>query len=336
MKLYNVVLGVNDKYNNNWSITKDQYDNDVVINNSTSQRIKIGKYLVPSITKLNEHVITTQACKDLVTVYDFSEDGHHVVNKKNLSIIMIKNSTKDKNDYTKDHLLYVTIPTDKHRIVDSNINLDCAEIINSYRSSGMIGAVIRIDKSLFPQPALESDGTKSAYVDYMNSEVQIGEFVLYNTEAEDDKKVVRKVITLDRDLSELHVATFFITNGYYKDITDQVVETNFFKKLMISPSKNIRTSVYIVNEKNVDEVYDMMGENEELTILGVNPKIFKNGTEEELIYFDNVMKDHVLNNRVKAVTVVGIKLPKEIYNKYHITTCFAHDLKNGIIRCVKC
>ena len=154
MYLFNVVLGKNDKYNNNWTITKDQYDNDVVINESTSQRIKIGKYLVPSLERINEQSYVTEAGTDLVTHYAFSKDGHHVVNKKNLSVIMIKNSNKDTTDYSNEHLIYVTIPTEKTRVIDSNINLDCAEIINSYRNNGMIGAVIKVDTNGFPSMPL--------------------------------------------------------------------------------------------------------------------------------------------------------------------------------------
>lgn len=336
MYLFNVVLGKNDKYNNNWAITKDQYDNDVVLNESTSQRIKIGKYLVPSLEVINEQSFETEAGTDLVTLYAFSKDGHHVVNKKNLSIIMIKNSNKDTTDYSNEHLIYVTIPTEKTRIIDSTINLDCAEIINSYRNNGMLGAVIKVDTNEFPATPL-SGSTDSYYKDYRNTEVKIGEFILYNLDAQDENtKVVKKVLTLSRDLSRLSVTTFYINSGYYKDMAEDVAESNFFKKLMITPSKKIRTSVYLVNQKLENTIEDIFSDDDELTILSVNPKIFKNGSEDDLANFDECMKTHVLNNKVKAITVVGIKLPKEIYNKYRITTCFVHDIDSGIIRCVKC
>lgn len=337
MKLFNVVLGKNDKYNNDWHITKDQYDNDVVINESTSQRIKIGKYLVPTIDKKFEDVVNTDVGTDLVTMYDFSNDGHHVVNKKNLSIIMIKNSTKDTNDYSNEHLIYVTIPTEKTRIIDSNINLDCAEIINSYRSNGMLGAVIKIDTKEFPDAPLSGDVPASLYRDYVTNEVKIGEFILYNLDAKDENtRVIKKVLTIKRDLSSLSVTTFYVKNGYYKDMAEDVAESNFFKKLMITPSKKIRTSVYLVNQKLEGTIENVFADEDEVTILSVNPKIFKNGSEDDLASFDECMKTHILNNKVKAITVIGIKLPKEIYNKYRITTCFVHDIDSGIIRCVKC
>ena len=249
---------------------------------------------------------------------------------------MIKNSNKDTTDYSNEHLIYVTIPTEKTRVIDSNINLDCAEIINSYRNNGMIGAVIKVDTNGFPSMPL-TGSTESRYNDYRVSEVKIGEFILYNLDADSDNtRVVKKVLTLNRDLSQLNVTTFYIKNGYYKDMADDVAESNFFKKLMISPSKKIRTSIYLVNQKLEDTIENIFADDDEVTILSVNPKIFKSGSEDELANFDECMKTHVLNNKVKAITVVGIKLPKEIYNKYRITTCFVHDIDSGIIRCVKC
>ena len=337
MKLFNVVLGENDKYNNDWAITKDQYDNDVVINESTSQRIKVGKYLVPTLSLVSDTSVTTDASTDLVTTYHFSDDGHYVVNKKNLSIIMIKNGKNDKRDYSTQHLIYLTIPTERLRVVDSIINLDCADIINSYRNNGMIGAVISIDTALFPSEPLTSSDENLCY-EFNKKEVSIGEFILYDTAAEDEsRRVIKKIITVDRDLSRLSITSFFIPQGFYKDLANNVAESNFFKKLIISPTKTPRTSVYIVSDKVDDKVSEIFTDDDDVTILSVNPKIFKNCDDQGLINtFDECVKTHIVANKVRAITVVGVKLPKEFYNKYRITTCFVHDLESGIIRCIKC
>lgn len=343
MKLLSVVLGNNGKYNNDWSITKDQYDNDVVINESTSQRIRIGKYLVPSLDLRYSYDIDTELGTDNVAIYDFSDDGHHVVNKKNFNIIMIKNSNKDGDKFANYHLLYVTIPTENTKIVDSMVNLNYAEIINTYHSNNMLGAVIKIDTSRFPGTSLnDADKDDCAYAIYRNSEVKLGEFILYNSVASNESEnLVRKVITVDRDLSTLHVTSTYIDDEYYKDELENMLESNFFKKIIISPTKEIRTSTYIVNEDRIPEFTSVVGDEDKLeelgitAVLGVNPTIFKKGTEEQLAYFDQVMKDHVLNNKVKAVTVVGVKLPKDFYTKYKVSTCFAHDLSTGLIRCIK-
>lgn len=337
MKLLSVVLGNNEKYNNDWIIAKDQYDNDVVINESTSQKLRIGKYLVPKLELISNEEINTELGTDIVTIHNFSDDSHHIVNKKNFSIIMLKNSNKDGDKFANYHLMYVTIPTENVKIVDSMVNLNYAEIINTYRSNNMLGCVIKLDTSRFPNITLNGDeSNSSAYSNYRDNEVKIGEFILYNsTASNEDENLVRKVITVDRELRSLHVTSSYTMDDYYKDELDRMLESNFFKKIIISPTKEIRTSVYIVNENRLEEFNQAVGENEDLTILAVDPTIFKKGTPEALTYFDQVMKDHILNNKVRAITVVGIKLPKDFYTKYKVSTCFSHDLSTGMIRCVK-
>lgn len=337
MKLLSVVLGNNEKYNNDWKISKDQYDNDVVINESTSQKLRIGKYLVPTLELISNEEINTELGTDIVTVHNFSDDSHHIVNKKNLSIIMLKNSNKDGDKFANYHLMYVTIPTENVKIVDSMVNLNYAEIINTYRSNNMLGCVIKIDSSRFPAATLNKvDDSTCAYSTYRDQEVKIGEFILYNsTASNEDENLVRKVITVSRDLTSLHVTSSYTLDEFYKDELERMLESNFFKKIIISPTKEIRTSVYIVNENRLEEFNSLVGDDEELTILSVNPTIFKKGSEDDLAYFNQVMTDHILNNRVRAVTVVGIKLPKDFYTRYKVTTCFSHDLSTGMIRCVK-
>lgn len=341
MKLLSVVLGDNGKFNNDIVIKKDKYDNDVVENTSTSQRIRIGKYLVPTLEKIFESEIDTVLGKDLLSIYNFSDDGHHVVNKKNYSIIMIKNSNKDGDKFKDQHLLYVTIPTSNTKIVDSMVNLNYAEIINTYRSNNMIGAIIKIDTSRFPStPITENEDSK--YKAYRDVEVKVGEFILYNQDAEkEEERLVRKVITVTRDLSSIYVTTSFTEDEYFKDELENMLESNFFKKIIISPTKEIRTSTYIVNEDRLPEFTKIVGDDDKLeelginSVLGMNPTIFKKGTEEEKNYFDQCMKDHILNNKVRAITTVGVKLPKEFYTKYKINVCFTHDLSTGLIRCMK-
>lgn len=343
MKLFSVVLTDSDKYNNHWSIEKDQYNNDIVLNPSTNQKIKIGKYLVPTLTNVCEggdiKIKYANGESYSSAVYDFSDDGHYVLNKKNYTITMIKNSDKDDTDYSNTHLMYVTIPTDVTKVVDATVNLEYAEIISTYRNSGMLGAVIRIDASKFPNESdllsEENSQFDSYYSYYRRNEVKIGEFVLYNQETD---TVEKRVIILNRHFSVVLVDRSVITSGRYIEEANKMKERNFYRKLTISPSKEVRTSVYIVSDKKIEEFEKITSKDkafDDILIIGVDPKIFKYGSEEDKVKFDQVMKDHVLNNKVRAITVVGVKLTKEIYTKYKISICFSHDISSGVIRCVK-
>lgn len=340
MKLVSVTLCKCDKYNTNWNIIKDQYDNDVVINQSTNQKIKIGKYLTPSLENIYD-IPTLAENRDAASVYNFSDDGHFVINKKNLSIVMIKNSKKDTTDYSSINLMYVTIPTDEFKIIDNKVNSDFAEVINTYRGNNMLGCIVSYDTSKFPEKSVYG---KCKYSEFIDNEVILAEFILFSDDLwNNGNKLIKKSIVLSRDSSDsaITVVTEYINSGYYKELADKVITSNYFKKLAISPTTTPRTSVYIVNEKKIDDIADKLGD--DVTILTIDQKILKKLEDNTLdikgnetdAYFNQCMTDYIVNQRVRAVTVVGLKLPKEFYTKYKVTTCFTHDIDTGIIKCVK-
>lgn len=57
MKLANVVFCRTKDFNNEWAVSNDQYDNEIIENVSTSQKIKIGRYLTASLEKVLRHII---------------------------------------------------------------------------------------------------------------------------------------------------------------------------------------------------------------------------------------------------------------------------------------
>ena len=251
---------------------------------------------------------------------------------------MIKNSKKDTVDYSHQHLLYLTIPTSVYKVIDSNINLQCAEVINTYRGNNMMGGIIQINDLAFPDPAVSTISTvdsndTSSYVEFTKNEVVIGEFILYNES--NNTVLTKKRIIVNRDLSNVYVTTEIVSIDAYKEIASKVMSSNYFKKLLISPSTTPRTTVYVVNANKFNEVEELLKPSD-IAIIGVDNNVIKDFEKGKIDKeLEQVMMSHVMNAKVRAITVVGIKLPKEFYRRYKIHTCFMHDINTGIIKCIK-
>ena len=106
------------------------------------------------------------------------------------------------------------------------------------------------------------------------------------------------------------------------------------------PEGYLPTSTYIVNglveglSDKVAELTDSV-KNAQILVLPSGDNSFKTNNKEEIQAIKDMFNEHIVNERVKAVTLIGVDLPVDICREFKILYQFKFNEDTNLIECIR-
>lgn len=337
MYLISLPIGYDEELEPGFSIEKDNWGVSNVVMNRTNRKIRIVGDRDGSI---NDSILSSKTLDNGIVVNSIL-DYHLDYNPKNMNL-SIFNYAKTKRYKRKlscpleeDGILYLTINTEKYKLVNYVMH-DDARIVQTYRHD---------DRDNFPH---------------------VGSTIAFNVNKESTKEKRQGIIScLLYSVSEnkyyiLTVNTYeSIDNLNYilKDINDiydiginsGAVVTNEYDRIVKEPSKGIAfkisnsdkiiTNYVITSSEDIPDNY-FSSNVDEISVIQVGPDdmlVNENNKKNPTIYskmIEDNLTNTLLKNNVRAITTVGVKIPKDFCLKFKILYLFTYDEQNGS-RCIK-
>ena len=297
MFLTSIIIGDNEgKVDNNWGLSKDSYGNAFIKNESINQRIQLGYNVEDTLEML--------ACIEDIGVYKITDKAYISNNYNNMNLTLINLWNKKKvND--KEKIVYVTLMNKSYKLVSYTPHNN--EIIQTYKlTQEYQGAVIKCTDTKVMSLVLKDNETKK-FVSYTINLNEDNSFRIEHEEIEDKKKI-KKFSDVLKALGKKH------------------------KNFLISAKDKIPTSTVIIDSNNVDEsIMEVLRENKNLHILDLDSEKLKNSPEE----YESLFTEELVNKRIRAVTTIGVRLPKDFFRTYRIICLFNYDKKLNKYYCVR-
>jgi len=313
--LLSCVLGDQSKVSNDWSIVENDYGDKLISNESIKQKIRLGKNVASKCEKVYSSAATAG--------YDIASNIILTNNNKNMNLNILNFWSKDKEERKKhvdSNICYVTLVSNNYQL----LNYETDEVIaQTYRYKGnddqaaVQGCAIRFDK---PGVTL----------------IKIGVF----------DKVVNRYTTITVDVDDEYKLHVEKNSNLTKEETDVLKDVK--KKLgrrmvhfLIScPEGYLPTSTYIVNglveglSDKVAELTDSV-KNAQILVLPSGDNSFKANNKEEIQAIKDMFNEHIVNERVKAVTLIGVDLPVDICREFKILYQFKFNEDTNLIECIR-
>ena len=312
--LLSTIIGDQTTVSNDWTIEHDSYDNRYLANESLRQKIRMGKNTEEKLDRVFSSANMAS--------YEISDNIVFSNSNKNMNLLMLnffsKNPEERKN-HKDQHILYVTMSIKNYMLTSYELIGD-GIIVQTYRRKGE-----------FQGCAIQFTELNQELMVIYAKDFEMNRFVKIYVSVDGEGRVqVDKLQISDRE--ELKKA-----RKKYRNLT-KGNRLNHFK--MSCPDDWLPTSTYIVNgleEGLVDAVKDLTKEihNVSIMVLPAGDSTFTDGTDEEKEALDNMFKEALIDERVRAVTVVGARLPYDFCKKYKILYLFAIDDNTGGFVCLK-
>lgn len=320
--LNSIIIGtaIGPQVNNKWEVVADKFnaDRSILVNESINQRIKLGARVKDT---LEEVYSGTKAS-------GYNIDDHIIIsnNFNNMNINIMKSKSRNKKSIENvdegkavtdvaidESLLFVTLSNDDYTLIHYD-TLD-NEIKATYqnRKKGYQGCVLTYRET--------------------NEEKVI--LLLY---VEDNITHIIKAIAVKIDKNG-HVS--YIIEDATRDDLRHLREVNKYLKFthfkVYIPSKQILTKWVLCGEEHEDEVKKYLEKNYPKCEMYVIPNTYF-GKEADKNVQEKVNADlmeKLTNNRVRAVTISGIKVPKNFCMTYKILYMFDFDVENLRTSCIR-
>ena len=313
--LYSVVLGETSTDAFGWKLDKDDYGSSVITNETLRQRLRLAKNVDPKFNKVNESVDNKTNLR--VGSYELPSKIFFSNSFKNMNMNIVNFTSKDKNlieTYVDDNIIYLTLSVKEFKLLEYHLHED-AEILYTYnKRNEFIGCAIV----------------------FKGSDVN-NVFTLY---AKNKKRFTSLTINIKEGKIEVYIA-----NTVTKDVLKRLLNTE--KKLSkrtikfkMQPKNRLLTSTYICDESVLNEVQKLTKSIKNCNIIAIDKNevlddkgfvSYEKLKEDAKEVFDEYIKDQ----NVRAVTLVGLNLPKEFSTEYKILYVFDYDLKDSKLRCIK-
>lgn len=347
MKLFNVCWM--DEENNeenqfqNWKINTDSYGHDSIINERINQKINIMKYVKSELKRDDEKGLS----------YTLPENVHVVNSYSNMNLSLMQNPKNDKS-YDGQNILYFIYDNKNYRLlewelIESDLENPVASIMYTFRKKDDYnGCAIMFDVNIARENGYIHDGK----------------------DTEDDEKEIKLFpiisITMDKKTVEDGEEFWETLNStlYYcisSDGSESIREspTNFLedtnlihkinisgqnKKFMPSPIKGRgATLAYLINKNVYEKVRDKLSENlTNAVFIAVDPESLKPEDDVDengnpLIVskaLDKTIRNNFVNNKLRAITTVNLKVPKDFCKTYRFLYLFNYNITTEVSTCI--
>lgn len=292
---------------NDWSLTTDSFDNTFISNESIRQRIRLGK----KVEKKLETAFSSSNMKG----FHIAEKIFFSNNNKNMNLSLMNFWSKDKEEMNKhkdEHILYITFLNKNYKMI--KYDTKGLDVIQTYRKKDEYQGLAVVIKEL----------GEEVFIMYAK-DLLMNRFVKISiTVAEDGKLTTSKSVIENKDeISNL------------KESLKKLGKRN--NHFLIS-LQGIPTSTFIIDSKYKEEIESFAKEvpYANIIVLEAGSNSFdENRSEEEKEALDNMFKESLVDNRVRAITTVGVKIPYNFFRQYNILYVFNYDIKNNTISCLK-
>lgn len=300
---------------NDWNIKTDEYNNTFIANDSIKQRIQLGKNI--------EHKIERVHSSANMAGYEIAENVVFSNSNKNMNISLLNFWSKDKEDienHKDQHIIYITLVTKGYKLLDYEV-IGAANIVQTYRrKDGFQGCALTFDELNQELMVLfVKDYNKNRYVQitvFVDGEgkVQIDKVL---TEADE---IVKDLRAVEKKLSKGKMHHFRLTfpKGYLPTATFIVDGSEGTDDKYVNKVKALTENI----------------KNAKILVLPAGDSTFESGTDEEKEALDNMFKKYIVDERVRAVTLVNCKLPYDFCKKYKVLYLFSMD-ENGEVNCIR-
>ena len=291
-----------------WTIEKDNYDNEFYSNESIRQRIRLGKNVEPDLTKQD-------TASDYDTCYVANSGSFVSNNYKNMHLVLMNYTGKNKN-HSDDNLAYLIVNNATYRVVSYNFAND-VDIIQTFHKTKDITTKRGDNKKV--------DDVQGCCIRYNGSdgEKNLGTIVVckaFVPKGQDPKFDTFDLVVDDGVLSLYYTETS-------DDDADKYLKTWRKKKRFFTKyKKNYSvTNTFICNTENLEWLDSVIKMNSAHIIQC-----------DDMENSDDLL-DTLTEERVRAVTFCGVKPPQGFYRKYKILYAYVIDpTDDGYqVRCIK-
>lgn len=327
--LFNVVLGQSKRLDSlSWHIKSDHFDNSFISNEYIRQSIRIGNNVNEVLDFVYEYEETADDVKmGLLNIIPYKHCGFNIAkhifitnNNRNMNLAIMNYWNKDDPNGKKHKdpdIIYLTLMNNDCTLVNYEL-MEGTEILSTYRwkadHHGCALVVSRI--SPVPEQKLITLTVKGS--DYRFHKISL--YMNYKNKTS-ILKVFDSIIEDGKELRELRNAT-----------NKKNAAPPCFK-IQSSDPKRIMTSQVFVSSEKVDELEKFIGKKRTS-----NMKIHVIPTDisekERRTIFDNISKE-LRESKIRALTVVDVRLPMDLLKDCGILYLFRVDLQNNKVECIR-
>jgi len=305
--LLSMILGdQNTGITNEWNMVTDSYGNAFISNESIRQRIRLGKNVKKVLDKVYEN--------NGVVGYNMANTTFLSNNNKNMNLSLMNFWSKDpevKANHKDDNVLYITFLNKDYKMIEYSTGY---EVIQTYRKKDEYQGLAVVFKDcqniIFKMKALK---------------LETNEFVEIIVSGDENFIISSQCSTItDKRLIN-------ILKGKMKKLGNRV---NHF----VMDVDRFPTNTFIIDDKYAEQMESLLSTIPNahiISLIGGSAAFAEERTEDEKAAINALMQSQIVDERVRAVTTIGVKLPKTFCRTYNILYLFNYDIENNRITCVK-
>ena len=323
--LLSLVLGdQTSPVNNDWEKSVDSYGGHFIENTSIRQRIRLGKNVADKL----ELAYSSSNAKG----YEIAKNIFFSNNYKNMNINVINYRAQEENEepHVDDHLLYVTMLNKNYELLDYDVK--GYQVVQTYRKrDSHQGLAILLDD-------LDDIDFSDKDVDILV--LTIGAFDISRNRIVDIDVYLTTNYRLEVNIGDV------LDRGRLKDLR-KIHKEHRFHHFVLSV-RNLPTNTFLVDSEVSDDdlkrIVEGIDNEANVLIIPEGQRLFfdiekareeKRELTEAQIGVMKMLNDLVVNERVRAVTLVNVKVPKTFCREYSLLYLFQYSLDSDTFFCVK-
>lgn len=315
-----VINDTPNELNNDWGIESDKYGNNFIVHKNSKQNIRLSNNVS---AKLDE-VYNYSYDADCISTKGFEIANNIFISNsnKNMNLSIMNFWSEDpklKGKHNDQNILYITFSNKNRGIVSYNSYNH--EIVKTYTriNEHQQGCTILFDNS-------DTKDLLFTIVYYSKTEKCKSKINIYKDI--DNKVKVEKVPADENDPDYSKTKLVKKKNG--KSVKTKVY-VDF--RIRLQPGK-LATAVYLVNPEYSELMNELTKDIANAVIIETTTQSFYSSGDEKK-EFDRIMNEYITKERVRAITTVGVKVPKNFYKDYKILYAFDYIPKIKKLVCTK-
>lgn len=312
--LISTILGNSDAIENEWEISKDHYGTVYIANDDIKQRIRLAKNVEEKLEKISSSANMVEY--ELPSSVVFSNSNRNM----NLSIINFWSKDEKKREEHEDsNIAYVTLINENYKLISYEL-AEGVKIVQTY-----------CRRDLLQGCALLFDGIDRDIIFLRCKDLKQNRFVDIVVAVDENGTPYTNKFVAEQGSDELKKI-----KSEFKYVSNKFIHF----KMTCTPGQ-LPTSTFIVNgasEDLVKEVEDMTKAIKNAVILTLpagNASFSDKCTEIEAAAVHDMFQQNLVDAKVRAITTVGIRLPRGFYKDYRILYHYDINPDSGEIRCIK-
>lgn len=315
--LYSIVLGNLKTFPNEWSITEDSYKNSFITNEAIHQRIRFGKK-VPVVLETNYSSVN-------IKCFNLPERVMIRNNNKTFGLTMLNywNNDKEKiKEYIPDQLVYVTLNSESYKLLDYYTLCEGQErsycsIVQTYRK-----------KDSHQGCALRFKENSDFYFEIWAKDLKLNRFVIITLTIDGNGRLeVSKNTEIPKPLL-----------FKFKKLSKRYSEKDYHFKVEFNfdDAEEFISKTYIVTKEYYNETKEKLKNIHDSSIIVMDSSHFdKDIDEKSSDKIHKVLEDFIINDKVRVVTLKGLKVPPTFCREYSIMYLFGTNEETDEIYCIK-